>query len=380
MKPVRELQEGIAGRLKQRRQNRREGTPFRERNPIKVGVVSVAVLAVATVFAFSLNRFTFLRGVYTIQADFADAAGLTVENEVRVAGLKVGKVRSIELTNADGSNVEDRVRVEMEISSGTDLGNATEAEIKLKTILGAKFIDIIPRGNAPYIRGDRRIPLERTRIPFELYEVTNRAVGTLGEIDAKALNDALRELADLTEDPDGNLGRALQGLAKATEGLKERDADLEELVRSGGRLLETLGSRTEALGRIFDSGAELLGALSERRDALRTFVRGSDKVAAEVSDLLKSTRSDLDPALRDLHSVLQVVRKDLGPLEKAVAALGPSAKSFGRAFTQGQWGDIWLQTVLDLPLPPILPGGVATSTGTSGISSIFMSSTMGAAQ
>ena len=380
MKPAGELQEGIAGRLRQRRQKRKEGTPFRERNPITVGIVSVAVLAVATIFAFSLNRFPFLRGVYTIQADFADAAGLTVENEVRVAGLKVGKVRSIELTNADGSNVEDRVRVEMEIASGTDLGNASEAEIKLKTILGAKFIDIIPRGNAPYIRGGRRIPLERTRIPFELYEVTNRAVGTLGEIDAKALNDALRELGDLTEDPDGNLGRALQGLAKATEGLKERDADLEELVRSGGRLLETLGSRTQALGRIFDSGAQLLGALSERRDALRTFVRGSDKVAAEVSSLLKSTRSDLDPALRDLHTALEVVRKDLGPLEKAVATLGPSAKSFGRAFTQGHWGDIWLQTVLDLPLPPILPGGVATSAGTSSVSSIFMSSTTGAAQ
>ena len=61
----------------------------------------------------------------------------------------------------------------------------SEAEIKLKTILGAKFVDIIPSGNAPLIGGGRRIPLERTRIPFELYEVTNRAVDTVGEIDAK---------------------------------------------------------------------------------------------------------------------------------------------------------------------------------------------------
>ncbi|MEX0873695.1 MAG: MCE family protein [Actinomycetota bacterium] len=347
----------------------RDMTPFRERSPVIVGLVSVGVLAIATVFAFSLNRFPFLRGVYSIQADFADAAGLTPENEVRVAGLKVGKVLSIDLMSENASGVYDRVRIKMEISKGTDLGNATEAEIKLKTILGAKFVDVVPRGGAPFVRDDRRIPLERTRIPFELYEVTNRAVDTVGEIDAKALNDALRELGDLTEDPEGNLGRALQGLATASEGLKERDAELEELLRSGGEILEVLGSRSDAVGRIFDSGSRLLGALSTRRDALGRFVHGADRLGAELSDLIRSTRSNLDPALRDLHTTLEVLRKDIGPLEKALEALGPSARTFGRAFTQGHWGDIWLQTVLDIPLPPTLPAAATTSapTSTSGV-------------
>ncbi len=332
--------------------------PFRERNPIVVGLISVAVLTGLMMFAFSLNRFTFLRGVYAIEADFADAAGLSPENEVRVAGLKVGKVRSIELsTKSRSGSIFDRVRVVMEISSGIRLGNATEAEIKLKTILGSKFVDLVPRGREPYVVAGQRIPLERTRIPFELYEVTNKTVGTLGELDAKALNDALRELGDLTEDPRGNLGRALQGLASASEGMKDRDAELEELIRSGGTILEVLGSRSESLGQIFDSGAELLGALSSRREALNRFVRGSDRLASELSDLISSTRADLDPALRDLHEVLQVVRKDIVPLEKAVEALGPSANSFGRAFTQGHWGDVWVQSIFDLPIPPILPLG-----------------------
>ncbi|MGH9324163.1 MAG: MCE family protein, partial [Vicinamibacteria bacterium] len=304
------------------------------------------------------------------EADFADAAGLTRDNEVRVAGLKVGKVTSIELASASG--VTDRVRVAMEIQNGTELGSLSEAEIKLKTILGAKFVEIRPKGKAPFIRDDRIIPLERTRIPFEIYEVTNRTVGTVGELDAKLLNEALTELGDLTEDPEGNLGRALDGLAKASEGLSERDADLEELIQAGGKILDTLGSRSDALGRIFDSGAELLGALAARRDALSTFVRGSDKLGREVSDLLRSTRSDLDPALRDLHTALEVVKKDIGPLESALETLGPAAKSFGRVFTQGHWGDVWLQTVLDIPLPPILPGGTAGASSSSGVQSIFM--------
>lgn len=344
--------------------------PFRERNPIVVGLISIGVLTVLMLFAFSLNRFTFFRGVYAVRADFADAAGLTPENEVRVAGLKVGKVTSVELAEPDGEDVVDRVRVVMEIDSAVKLGDATEAEIKLKTILGQKFVDVVPKGGTPYVRDDAIIPLERTRIPFELFEVTNRSVESIGRIDAEALNDALRELGTLFDDPEGNLGRAMDGLARATQGLKEREAELEELLRSGGRIVEVLGSRSEALGRIFDSTSQLLSALSGRSDGLRRFVSGTDELAKELSSLLEATRSDLDPALEDLHEALVVVNENLSPLEEAVEALGPSAKSFGSAFLQGHWGDIWLQSVIDLPIPPLLPLGSAAATESSGAKSV----------
>ena len=100
--------------------------PFRERSPITVGLVSVAVLVVLMGFAFSLNRFTFFRGVYDVSADFADAAGLTPENEVRVAGLKVGKVKSVELA-APAKGVTDRVRVVMD--DGTGQPTSTVADL-----------------------------------------------------------------------------------------------------------------------------------------------------------------------------------------------------------------------------------------------------------
>jgi phospholipid/cholesterol/gamma-HCH transport system substrate-binding protein len=330
--------------------------PFRERNPILVGVISVAVLAAAMLFALSLNRFTFLRGVYTIKADFADAAGLTPDNEVRVAGLKVGKVDAVKLAPA-AHGYSDRVRVTMEIKSGIKLGDLSEAEIKLKTLLGAKFVDITPDGTAPYIAAGGLIPLRRTRIPFEIYQVTNESVATIGKIDAKELNDALHELGTLFDDPNGNLGRALDGLAKATEGIKDRDAQLETLVQSGAQILQLLDSRSVELGSILDSGSKVLTALSANSDELQQFVTGTDSLAKQVTTLLQQNRTNLDPALSDLHTALQVVAKDIGPLEQALKVLGPDAKSFGSAFTQGHWGDIWLQTVLDVPVPPLLPAG-----------------------
>lgn len=329
-------------------------TPFRERNPIVVGAISITILTVLMTFAFFLNEFTFITGRYVTEADFADAAGLTEQNEVRVAGLKVGTVRAIELVGPEER--EDRVRVTMEIDRGVRLGSASTAEIKLKTLLGQKFVSVTPRGGAPFLSQEGRIPLERTRIPFELYQVQNQSVDKLGELDAEALNDALRELAAVTEDPEGNFGRAFDGLARATRALSERDEELESLLENADPVVDALASRSDALARILDDGAEILGVLQERREALKGFVRGTDRLSGELGGLLRDTRSDLDPALRDLHTVLEVLAANVPELEDTVRVLGTDAESFGRVFLQGNWGNVYLESLLGFPVPlPTLP-------------------------
>lgn len=324
--------------------------PFRERNPFLVGGISVLALTIAMLFALSLNRLTFLTGVYLAEAEFADASGLTPENEVRVAGLKVGKVRSVDLD-------EDRVLVTFEVKRNIRLGRDSTAEIKLKTLLGAKFLSVTPRGGAPFVGDDRRIPLERTTIPFEVYQVTNESVDKLGRLDATALNDALRELARLTEDPNGNFGRAFDGLAKATEALSETDAELQSLLEATDTVTAALAGRSQELARIIDAGADLLGALQARRQGLKDFVRGTDRVALQLSRLIRENRSSLDPLLANLHTTLEAVAANVANLEETVRILGPDSESFARAFQQGTWAETFTESLL-VPAPAV--GGGST--------------------
>ncbi|MEA2461875.1 MAG: phospholipid/cholesterol/gamma-HCH transport system substrate-binding protein, partial [Actinomycetota bacterium] len=81
---------------------------FRERRPWLVGIVSLILLSIAVGFAFSVNRFEGLRGVYSVSADLSDAAGVQAGNEVRVAGVKVGHVTGVTLRPR-------AARIEMEI-------------------------------------------------------------------------------------------------------------------------------------------------------------------------------------------------------------------------------------------------------------------------
>ena len=74
--------------------------PFRERNPVVVGAVSLAVVLGLLLLAFNAEKLPIIGGGDTYYADFKEAGGLKADDEVRIAGVRVGKVDSVSL---DGS-------------------------------------------------------------------------------------------------------------------------------------------------------------------------------------------------------------------------------------------------------------------------------------
>ena len=82
--------------------------PFRERNPVVIGAISLAMLAASLVVAFRADDLPVIGGGDTYYAAFEESGGLKPNDEVRIAGVRVGKVNSVEL---DG----DHVRVDFKV-------------------------------------------------------------------------------------------------------------------------------------------------------------------------------------------------------------------------------------------------------------------------
>src|SRR5688572_9599462 len=122
-------------------------TPFRERNPVIVGAISLAAIAAVILLSFRAQDLPLIGGGNTYYAAFSEAGGLKVNDEVRIAGVRVGKVESIEL---DGSQVRVRFRVDTE----SQLGSETRAAIKVKTLLGAMFLSLEPAGRGQLAEED----------------------------------------------------------------------------------------------------------------------------------------------------------------------------------------------------------------------------------
>ena len=113
--------------------------PFRERNPVIVGAVSLAVIFAFILAAFRAEDLPVIGGGDTYYAAFAEAGGLTANDEVRIAGVRVGKVKELELD--DG-----RVKVTFQIQEDAGFGPQSRAAIKVKTLLGSMYLELIPAG------------------------------------------------------------------------------------------------------------------------------------------------------------------------------------------------------------------------------------------
>lgn len=132
--------------------------PMSERNPIAVGAVGCSLVAAALLGALNYDKLPLFDRSRDYAAYFEDAAGLRPDSPVEVSGLRVGQVSRITL---DGN----QVLVNFRLDDGIQVGDRSEAAIKTKTLLGAKFIEITPRGEG---HQSAPIPIERTTSPTSL--------------------------------------------------------------------------------------------------------------------------------------------------------------------------------------------------------------------
>jgi phospholipid/cholesterol/gamma-HCH transport system substrate-binding protein len=307
---------------------------FRERSPAVVGIISMVAIAVATTFAFFIDRIPMVKQSYEVKAEFKDGAGLQSENQVRVAGIKVGTVSGIEL-------VEDRVVVTLEIDNGTEIPKDAFAEIKLATLLGTKFVDIEGKGGGPLLEDGDVIPLDRTAVPYEIYQASNQGTAVLEDLDGEALNDMLVELTKLTKVTQEELGVALEGLNELGTGLNDKDEELRSLLSEADDLTGLLNDEGGNINRLIDASNQVLGSLARKREDVQSLLEVTKQMAADVSGLIDNNRQQLDSILTDLHRALVVLERNVEHLDVALRFSGPSSQYFASLFTQGRWSDIF---------------------------------------
>ena len=115
-------------------------------------------LAVVLVGARRLEAAAGRRTTYT--ADFANASGISAGDDVRVAGIDVGKVTGVRLERGV-------VHVEFTAEKGVAVARTARAEIKLATILGQHYLDLVP-GKGDRLDGGGTIPLAQTKSAYTI--------------------------------------------------------------------------------------------------------------------------------------------------------------------------------------------------------------------
>jgi phospholipid/cholesterol/gamma-HCH transport system substrate-binding protein len=321
-------------------------TPFRERNPVKVGAVSLLVLVALVMMAFKADSLPLIGGGDTYYAAFTDSSGIKPNDEVRIAGVRVGKVTSVGL---DG----DHVKVAFKISSGADFGTETNAEIKVKTLLGAMFLALEPKGSGQLKEGST-IPTSRTRSAYDVVEAFSGLAERAQDIDLPQLTQSLNTLADATQNTPEELQSTLKGLSALSANVAARDAQLNTLLGNLKKVSGVLNERDQDIVTLMKSSDELLRGVVARRDAVHELLVSTSQLSTELTALVRDSRADLNPALSNLKSVVDVLRKNQNNLDNSLRLMAPFYRVFTNVLGTGPWFDTWIS---NLPPGPALGAG-----------------------
>ncbi|MGZ3142103.1 MCE family protein [Lentzea chajnantorensis] len=318
---------------------------MKQRNPIATGAISLTLIALLLLAAFYSDDLPIVGGGTSYAADFSEAAGLVPGNEVRVAGVKVGKVTKVGLNG-------DRVRVTFKVKDAW-VGDRSTAMIRIKTLLGQKFLALDPQGSQPLSPGDP-IPKERTLAPYDVNEAFNGLATTVGQIDTKQLADSFTVLSETFKNSPEHVRGALDGLSALSKTISSRDEQLAKLLDNTRQLTGTLADRNAEFEKLIADGNLLLGELRKRREAISAVLGGTRDLARQLSGLVADNQDQLRPALQQLDRVTTILQRNQDNLDRSLALLAPFYRVFANTLGNGRWFDTYICGLL----PPSVNLGV----------------------
>jgi phospholipid/cholesterol/gamma-HCH transport system substrate-binding protein len=304
--------------------------PFRERNPVTIGIVSIVVLLLLLFGAFNAQHLPFIGGGSTYSAAFTDLSGLKKGDDVRVAGVKVGKVTGISLQNG---HVEIKFQVK-----GVQLGDQTAASIRVKTLLGTKYLSLDPQGTGK-LSASPGIPLSRTTTPFDVPAAFSDLTKTVQQVDTAQLARSFNVIANTFNNSPTQIRSALTGLSRLSQTVASRDVELQQLLSSANNVTGVLASRDGQVKSLIDDGDLLLKVVENRRAQIHSLLIHTADLAQQLTGLVRDNQAQLNPALAHLRTVVDILQKNQNNLDQSLQVLAPFVRDFANTLGNGQWFD-----------------------------------------
>ena len=244
-----------------------------------IGVLVVFALTLLYLFGSVLDT-PLLRGTRTVRVEMAATGGLFEGSAVTYRGVKVGKVKSINLS-ADG------VVATISLTSADRIPVKSIAKVRSLSPVGEQYLDFQPQtSSGPFLEDGSVVPATSTDLPKTLASTVISVNKLLGQIDDQQLHTLLSELAT---------------------GLAGTGQDVGKLVDQGAVLLADLDRLWPETNRLIDNSGPVLDIGTSRADDIRQLATWSRQFAKFLKSYDPELRSTLEQAPKQIRQLQALV-------------------------------------------------------------------------
>ncbi len=300
----------------------------------------VAFMVVTTIFTsllvITIGNLTF-GSTAQYRAVFTDVTGVVKGDDVRIAGVKVGTVKDVEITD------RTRALITFSVADDAPLTEATHAAIRYRNLVGQRYLALTQEvGSRAVLAPGTTIPLDRTSPALDLTVLFNGFKPLFQALSPADLNQLSYEVIQVFQGEGGSLESLLGHTASVTSTLAGRDQVIGHLIDNLNEVLAHIGDRDDELSALIVNFRDLVGGLTKDRAAILGSLESVSALTDQTASLVSGARSPLVDDVTHLRKVATLLDDNKSEIDRALQVLPIKLEKIGRTAAYGSWFNFYL--------------------------------------
>ncbi len=298
---------------------------------IKVGVFMVVMILITIGLFATFGQFrTGSDNPYS--AVFTDASSLKSGDAVKVAGVKVGSVRSVDL------QPDNTVVVGFGATRDIALTSGTKAAVRYLNLVGDRYLELLDSPGSPDIAPPGSvIPAERTEGALDLDLLLGGLKPVVQGLNPEAVNALTGSLLQILQGQEGNLESLFAKTSAFSNSLADNSATVQQLIDNLNTVLGTISADGGKFSGAVDKLEKLVTGLAADRDPIGDAITALDAGSASLTDLLTEARAPLAGTVDQLARLAPLLEEDKATLDIALQKAPKNYRKLVRLGSYGSW-------------------------------------------
>ncbi|MBF6328820.1 MCE family protein [Nocardia transvalensis] len=300
----------------------------------------------------------------TYSATFTDVLGLREGDDVRMAGVRVGKVEKIEVqrTPETKSHV---AKVTFVVQRNQTLYNNTKALVRYQNLIGQRYVALAPgnKGDNTPLKNHGSIPVDRTEPSFDISGLLNGFQPLFQVLQPEQVNNLSNTFIQALQGDGVSLSAFITQAAAVAGDFQRRDAILSDVITNLSAVMQGLAKRGDELETLVTQTRALIGGLYDQGQSLQSSTVQIATATTSLVDMINQVQPKINAAQTSTRDALTLLIANGAKLDQAAVDVPDLLSNLGRMTSEGTYANAYVCS-LDVSLYGVLlPRGLATQIG-----------------
>jgi phospholipid/cholesterol/gamma-HCH transport system substrate-binding protein len=303
---------------------------------VKLLVFIVVTTMATSVLVVLIGNISF-QPKHEYSAVFVDATGVVKGDDIRIAGVKVGSVKGVDVVD------RTRARVTFTVEKTETLSKATHAAIRYRNLVGQRYISLSDQiGDTGELEPGDTIPVAQTTPALDLTVLFNGFKPLFQALSPTDINQLSYEIIQVFQGEGGTLEGLLAHTASVTSTLASRDQVIGELIDNLNEVLDHVGDRDDQLSKLITTFRTFVGGLKDDREAILGSLDDVSELSVQTADLVSGIREPFVGDIKQLRRLAGNLDSGKAELDRALQVLPIKLNKVDRTATYGSWFNFYL--------------------------------------